>query len=266
MNNKGDFSVNRNLVVGGTGAFTSDLHTATRIYNDTITTFANGATTPSISGNNVFKTGNAGLTTITNFTNGVTSQGIKIIFGDANTTIQNNANIILNGGIDALGVVNATMTFTNDGGVWKEVTRIGMGGGNLRHKYYPMSFGGTNVGSYATNTVAANANGYASFQIPNDWKSTVNIKMIGIISAGAAGAAKNIDFFTMYATIGTAYNTFSQSDIVSTYALVANQVTAFNLNALFTNIAADMVCGVNVKHNAIGGVIDYLGIELEYRD
>ena len=63
-----------------------------RITNEQTSIIA-GAT-PDVSNGNIFKTNNGGTTTITNFLNGVDRQVITVNCGDANTTIQNNANIV----------------------------------------------------------------------------------------------------------------------------------------------------------------------------
>ncbi|PPE73209.1 hypothetical protein C3942_15445 [Solimonas fluminis] len=79
--------------------------------------------TPSVLDGNLFSTANAGATTITNFLNGQAGQTIRIKV-DANTTIQNNANILLAGGVNFVGTANDTITLTNFGSnTWYEVCR-----------------------------------------------------------------------------------------------------------------------------------------------
>lgn len=69
--------------------------------------------TPTVSLGNIFKTNNGGPTTITNFLGGIT-QGITIICGDAQTTIANNANIVISGGLPFTCAVNQTISFIYD--------------------------------------------------------------------------------------------------------------------------------------------------------
>jgi hypothetical protein len=83
----------------------------------TYTTFADGDTTPDVSATIGFKTGNTGATTITDF-DGATNKFIIIVAEDDNTTIQSNANIILNAGSDLKLETNDVVTFLHDGSTW----------------------------------------------------------------------------------------------------------------------------------------------------
>lgn len=56
-------------------------------FNKPFANFANADATPSVSKGNLFKTANTGATIITTFHDGLAGQVIKVIFGDANTTI-----------------------------------------------------------------------------------------------------------------------------------------------------------------------------------
>jgi hypothetical protein len=67
---------------------------------------------PDVSAGHVFKTNNASPTTITNFANGVDLQGIAVICGDTNTTIQNNSTIATSSGTDVVCLaVNQSQDF-----------------------------------------------------------------------------------------------------------------------------------------------------------
>jgi hypothetical protein len=95
--------------------------------------FANTATvtivgaTPSVSSSNVFRTGNGGSTTVTNFLNGVDSQNITISCGDANTTIANNAKNLTASGSNFVCTLNATIQFVFSSGanVWIQSASVG---------------------------------------------------------------------------------------------------------------------------------------------
>ena len=96
----------------------------------TYSTFTNGDTTPDISSGNDFKTANTGATTITDFDNpSPDGQPITIIFGDANTTIQASASIVLQGGQTSPdhdfgpSVALDTMSLLYDGTRWIEQSR-----------------------------------------------------------------------------------------------------------------------------------------------
>lgn len=70
--------------------------------------------TPDVSNGNVFKTNNPGIVTVTNFLNGADTQLITVNCGDANTTIQNNANIVNTSGTDFVCGVNKTISYVYD--------------------------------------------------------------------------------------------------------------------------------------------------------
>ena len=98
-----------------------------------ILTLTDGDTTPDISGYSNVVTANTGATTITNFDNpDANGQDLKITFGDANTTIQHNANIDLMGPItgtpadDDLGPMAAgdVLQLHYNGSKWVEDFRM----------------------------------------------------------------------------------------------------------------------------------------------
>jgi hypothetical protein len=94
-----------NVLIGQTshGRISSD-----RITNKTTITIT-GAT-PDVSVGNVFQTANSGTTVITNFLNGVDTQLITIVCGDANTSILSNVNILVpSGGFSC--TVKTTISF-----------------------------------------------------------------------------------------------------------------------------------------------------------
>lgn len=87
-------------------------------------TFTDGDTTPSVAGITHAKTANTGATTITNFDDPAAGgQELLIVFGDANTTIADNANIKLQGGL-LQGPMALLDTFhlVYDGTQWVEIT------------------------------------------------------------------------------------------------------------------------------------------------
>src|SRR5258707_789386 len=75
--------------------------------------------TPDVSGGNIFKTSNGGTTTVTNFLNGHDAQAITVVCGDTNTTIQNNANIVMvSGGNFTCTSLNAAVQFVFLASAW----------------------------------------------------------------------------------------------------------------------------------------------------
>jgi hypothetical protein len=238
-----------------------DVQVAGALTNDAIVSFASLDTTPSVGAGNVFKTANAGATSITNFDDGATSQHIHVLINDANTTIVNGATIATKDGADYVGAVGDVVEFILDGTVWREDHRL------VTSAQFFTATGNTNYGAYNVNSVAANANGYFQFHVPEDFVSVVSVKLHCIVDPAAAGVTKDIDFDTMYATTGEAYNTHTGTDTGSTYDLStsSNEVYEFDLTSLFASLAEHDQGGIHVKHNAIGGALYYLGVELIYK-
>src|SRR5260370_450970 len=86
--------------------------------------------TPDVSNGNVFKTNNPGIVTVTNFLNGSDTQLITVNCGDANTTIQNNSNIVNTSGADFVCGVNKTISYIYDVAQVKWIqSGTGSGGG-----------------------------------------------------------------------------------------------------------------------------------------
>lgn len=99
----------------------------------TFATFTDQDDTPSIAGGDHFKTANTIATTITNFDDPAAGgHRFTLLFGDALTTIQANANIDLMGPLTGVpddddfgtSAVGDIMEFLYDGSKWWEVSRI----------------------------------------------------------------------------------------------------------------------------------------------
>lgn len=91
-------------------------------YIAAVGTFANGATTPDIMQASVWKTANTAGTVIVNFLGGEVGRQFTLIALDANTTIQNNANIVTKTGANRVLALGAVTQFvTTDGLVWREI-------------------------------------------------------------------------------------------------------------------------------------------------
>jgi len=112
--------------VGGTSLATTfvdvagDTMTGALIFASPITLTVD-STTPDVSGGNVFVTANTVATSITTFTNGTDGQVIFIVFGDANTTVDELTNIKLSAAFTS--TADDTMTLVFVGGDWYEVSR-----------------------------------------------------------------------------------------------------------------------------------------------
>ena len=123
------------------------------------------------------------------------------------------------------------------------------------------------IGDYRAENILTNGVKRFTFAVPADFGTLVSLDLIGIPSAGADGAGRDIDLSSDYALVGEASNTNSESDTTTTYDLTGTtgQITAVaDLSVVFSSLAAGHVCGVAVTHNAIGGTIAYLGIRLRY--
>jgi len=85
-----------------------------------VVTFTSLDATPDVSGGRVFKTANAGATTITDFDLGKEGKTIQVIIGDANTTFDFTASSLRgNAGVDWVPGVDDHMTCVqDDAGVW----------------------------------------------------------------------------------------------------------------------------------------------------
>ena len=85
-----------------------------------IVTFADGDTTPDVSGGRVFKTANTGATTIADFDLGKEGKTIKVIIGDVNTTIDFTASSLRgNVGVDWSPTTDDHLTCVqDDAGIW----------------------------------------------------------------------------------------------------------------------------------------------------
>lgn len=126
---------------------------------------------------------------------------------------------------------------------------------------------GNNLGTYRTETQGSAASDNYTFYIPDDFGTLVSFKVIGIPSAGAAGAGKDIDLSSEYGTLGEASNFHSETDTTTVYDLTgtSGQLTeVLDLSVVLTSLAAGDFLGMQIDHMGIGGSIDYIGFKLIY--
>jgi hypothetical protein len=114
---------------GGAQTITSNAGTGNIITNNfpqtsILDSFTDGDTTPSVKdssgGRGVFATLNTGATTITNLDDGYDGQRVTIKASDANTTIQNNANLVLSAGADLIMGLNDSIALIKVG-AWRQI-------------------------------------------------------------------------------------------------------------------------------------------------
>ena len=116
-------------------------------------------------------------------------------------------------------------------------------------------------------SVASNGSGNLTFFIPPEAVSVVYAYVIGIPSSGASGAGKNLDFWTDYGTINESPTTHQESDTTSVYDYTGRTglfTIVKDLKPILTNASGGDLVGMEVKHNSIGGAIEYCGISLAY--
>jgi hypothetical protein len=129
------------------------------------------------------------------------------------------------------------------------------------------SLSASTFGRQVVVSVAANGGTNMTFVIPGEATSIVAANLLGMPTSGAAGAGKDIDFYTDYGGIGESPTTHQESDLVSTYdftGLTGIISTIADLAGILTNAIGGDVVGLEIDHNSIGGAIQYLGLQLIY--
>jgi hypothetical protein len=116
-----DKYVNNAKIIDSNGNGTKFYHSVINNVKSVITSSSD--TTPNVAATNRLQMNQSATTTITNFLNGADGHELRILFSNANTTIENNANIKLSGGVNFVGSQYATLTLENFNGVWYEMSR-----------------------------------------------------------------------------------------------------------------------------------------------
>jgi hypothetical protein len=119
---------------------------------------------------------------------------------------------------------------------------------------------------HSAKSIATNSDGdFGEFLIPPDFGSLVSLELIGIPASGAHGSGKSITLESNYGGDDESCTEHNETD-TDTYTIsdTADYVGALDLSAVFSELAAGDVCGVNVKHNSIGASVYYLGVKLTY--
>ena len=127
--------------------------------------------------------------------------------------------------------------------------------------------GDANLGSHRVQAIGATGAFRFEFKVPADFSSLIELTLIGIISAGAAGSGKDIDLASDYGTFGELYNEHSETDtgIVYDFTGLTDRITELDISSVFSSLAACDVCGVFVDHKGIGGTIYYAMIKMRYQ-
>ncbi|WP_221800177.1 polysaccharide deacetylase family protein [Paenibacillus typhae] len=112
-----------NTTTGAWNAWTDIALADIRMVNSARQIFTVGSATPSVASGNYFLCNDTAANTITNFLGGTNGQIIYVGLNNTNTTIQNNANIKLQGGANFTGNKNDMIQLIYDTVTWKEVSR-----------------------------------------------------------------------------------------------------------------------------------------------
>lgn len=135
-----------------------------------------------------------------------------------------------------------------------------------RYVYYPAETNVSGIGSYRVDVLQANSDTNFNFVIPDDFVSLNSLSLIGWAQTGAGGNNKNVDLTSTYGRIGENVLIHSETNTVGLYTFGPDYTKfALNLASVFTQITAGDICGVNVKHNSVGGNVSYVVIKLSYQ-
>jgi hypothetical protein len=136
-----------------------------------------------------------------------------------------------------------------------------------RTAFTPIGGIDSSIGDFPTHINSSNSAAFFTFQVPGDFAQLTSVQLVGIPSAAAAGPGRDIDLTSDYAQPGEAFNNHSESDLATIYDLTGTANTIFGIDAttVFSNLSAGDHCGLQVKHNSIGGAIEYIGIAINYK-
>jgi hypothetical protein len=120
----------------------------------------------------------------------------------------------------------------------------------------------TNFLNMRTRSVGASGSQRFNIRFPHDFTAIVSLILLG--QPSASNAAANIDLNSNYGGETEDLNTHTQSDVASTYNIVADTLNAIDISGLFTSVVAGDRGGLLVNHMSIGATVQYLGIDLRY--
>jgi len=123
-------------------------------------------------------------------------------------------------------------------------------------------------GEHVVFSVASNGSANFAFSIPENYVAMVALGLVGVPSSGAAGAGRDIDLFSEYGDPSTneSPSAHAESDTTTTYDFtgLSGLFTSVDLTPVFSSVEGGDRCGFNVKHNSIGGAMEYHEIRLVY--
>lgn len=124
----------------------------------------------------------------------------------------------------------------------------------------------SSAAEFPTMGVTASGSGRMSFWATVEFVQLVSAVLVGVPSAGAAGAARDIDLYTSYGSPGERCDQHEEEDTSTTYDLTgeSGNLVELDIAPLLSSLQPGDLVGLRVAHNAVGGTIDYLGVVLRY--
>ncbi len=100
---------------------------------------------------------------------------------------------------------------------------------------------------------------------PLDFDALVSIELVYINGGANPGAGADIDLLSEYGAVGEAMDAHTESDVTTTYTIVANNsIGSIDLAPVFSTPSAGDLFGVEVDNNGLGGPLNVLGVRLRY--
>ncbi len=136
-------------------------------------------------------------------------------------------------------------------------------GGATKEFWVPVSYGNVLAkGDFAALGIGSNANSFHSFSIPADFTSITSAVIVGI--SLITNATSELDIWSDYGAHNQAYNTHSESDTASTYALNADQIEEIDISGILSSLAAGDYVGIKIRDIDPGNIFYVLGIKFKY--
>ena len=120
----------------------------------------------------------------------------------------------------------------------------------------------TTSGDHIGNSINVNGSGNIEFRIPSDFNAIS--RLVCVIIPGGTLAAADIDLNSDYAGPNEDAQEHSESDLAITYSWVANEMTQLDVSSVFSVVAANDTCGLELDNNTVTGGYVLLGLLLEY--
>ena len=115
---------------------------------------------------------------------------------------------------------------------------------------------------YSIRSATSTSNTFYSFSIPHDFTSLISL--VVVFWPNTTIASVDIDLFSSYALIGEDRTTNQESDTTTTYSATVNILSELDISGVFSSIAANDKCGLQIIQNSIGSTLKYLKLEGRY--